>query len=300
MFEERKKQMKIRTDFVTNSSSSGFITIAVESPTLNNILDEVGLKKKIFFSILESAGEDFGFPGAIEESPSQTLLNLIEEVTDFNYYEYEDEEEEIDEEDLEEAFEELRNRIEEEKEQIDNDSWVNIESGGATSDSGELDFSYANLHVKCGNGLLEEFGSTDIDGITEWSKEHGYYDQEKDDVDVEMYAMPPYDEILKTYDGVEKTVIGKGIQNESCAGKTFVVTGTLNHFKNREELKGYITADGGKLTDSISKKTNYLINNDSESESSKNKKAKSLRIKIITEDEFIKIFGNVKSEEMDE
>jgi len=70
-------------------------------------------------------------------------------------------------------------------------------------------------------------------------------------------------------------------------GKTFVVTGSLNHFENRDALKDYIFKMGGKVTGSVSKKTDYLINNDNMSMSSKNKKAKELEIPIITEEDFI-------------
>lgn len=65
---------------------------------------------------------------------------------------------------------------------------------------------------------------------------------------------------------------------------TFVVTGKLKTFKNRNELKSYVESLGGKVTDSITSKTNYLVNNDSASTSSKNQKAKSLNIPIITEE----------------
>ena len=75
-------------------------------------------------------------------------------------------------------------------------------------------------------------------------------------------------------------------------GKTFVVTGSVNHYKNREELKNDIVAHGGTVVGSVSSKTNYLINNDINSTSSKNKKAKSLNIPIITENEFIKMLHN--------
>lgn len=71
------------------------------------------------------------------------------------------------------------------------------------------------------------------------------------------------------------------------AGKTFVVTGDVQHFKNRKELQAKIESLGGKVTGSVSKNTNYLINNDSESSSSKNKKAKELNIPILTENEFL-------------
>ena len=74
-------------------------------------------------------------------------------------------------------------------------------------------------------------------------------------------------------------------------GKTFVVTGSVNHYKNRDELKADIVAHGGKVVGSVSSKTNYLINNDINSTSSKNQKAKSLNIPIITEEEFISLIN---------
>ena len=67
---------------------------------------------------------------------------------------------------------------------------------------------------------------------------------------------------------------------------TFCITGKLKTYKNRTELKTYIEERGGKVTDSVSSKTNYLINNDKDSSSSKNKKAKELNIPILTEEEF--------------
>ena len=72
-----------------------------------------------------------------------------------------------------------------------------------------------------------------------------------------------------------------------CAGLTFVVTGDVHHFKNRNELKAYIESQGGKVTGSVSKSTSFLINNDVTSTSGKNKKAQELGIQILSEDEFI-------------
>lgn len=72
-------------------------------------------------------------------------------------------------------------------------------------------------------------------------------------------------------------------------GKTFVVTGSVNHYQNREALKADIEAHGGKVVGSISSKTDYLINNDINSTSSKNQKAKSLSIPIISEEDFLKM-----------
>lgn len=76
---------------------------------------------------------------------------------------------------------------------------------------------------------------------------------------------------------------------QSLEGKTFVITGSVNHFKNRNELKAKIEELGGKVTGSVTSKTDYLINNDNTSSSSKNKKAKELSIPIITEEEFLQM-----------
>lgn len=74
---------------------------------------------------------------------------------------------------------------------------------------------------------------------------------------------------------------------KTLQNKTFVVTGSVNHYPNRNELKADIEAHGGKVVGSISSKTNYLINNDINSTSSKNTKAKSLNIPIISEEDFL-------------
>lgn len=76
-----------------------------------------------------------------------------------------------------------------------------------------------------------------------------------------------------------------------CAQLTFVVTGDVHHYKNRNALKAYIESQGGKVTGSVSKSTNFLINNDTASMSSKNQKAHELNIPVISEDEFIQRFG---------
>lgn len=70
-------------------------------------------------------------------------------------------------------------------------------------------------------------------------------------------------------------------------GKTFVITGSLEHYANRNEMKAVIEEQGGKVTGSVSAKTDYLINNDASSGSSKNRKARELGIPVITEEEFL-------------
>ena len=78
----------------------------------------------------------------------------------------------------------------------------------------------------------------------------------------------------------------------SLEGQTFVITGKLNNYKNRDELKTLIEALGGKVSGSISGKTNYLINNDVNSTSSKNASAKKLNIPIISEEEFLALISD--------
>lgn len=84
----------------------------------------------------------------------------------------------------------------------------------------------------------------------------------------------------------------KSIMSETTnelENKTFVITGSVNHYQNRDALKADIESHGGKVVGSISSKVNYLINNDINSTSSKNQKAKSLNVPIISEDQFLEM-----------
>ena len=84
----------------------------------------------------------------------------------------------------------------------------------------------------------------------------------------------------------------KSIMSETTnelENKTFVITGSVNHYQNRDALKADIEAHGGKVVGSVSSKVNYLINNDINSTSSKNQKAKSLNVPVISEDQFLEM-----------
>lgn len=81
-------------------------------------------------------------------------------------------------------------------------------------------------------------------------------------------------------------------KSQKFKGLTFVITGDVHHFKNRNELKAKIVALGGKVTGSVSKNTSYLVNNDVTSSSNKNKTAKQLGIPIISEDDMIDMINN--------
>lgn len=90
---------------------------------------------------------------------------------------------------------------------------------------------------------------------------------------------------------VEFQVETEDAEEQSMESLQFVITGSVEQFGNRKELKEYIESKGGKVTGSVTSKTNYLINNDNLSNSTKNKKAKELGISIITEQEFLEMFG---------
>ncbi len=79
------------------------------------------------------------------------------------------------------------------------------------------------------------------------------------------------------------------VEEQIFAGMNFVITGSVEHFANRNEVKAVIERKGGKVTGSVTSKTNYLINNDIESTSSKNKKARELGVPIISEETFLKM-----------
>jgi DNA ligase (NAD+) len=94
-------------------------------------------------------------------------------------------------------------------------------------------------------------------------------------------------ELTKEFKFESPIVLGE--TPKTLQGKTFVVTGSVNHYKNRDELKADIVIHGGTVVGSVSSKTSYLINNDINSTSSKNQKAKSLNIPIISEEDFLKM-----------
>lgn len=89
---------------------------------------------------------------------------------------------------------------------------------------------------------------------------------------------------------IEKVDISPDTEGR-CAGLTFVITGDVHHYKNRDAFKAYVEAAGGKVTGSVTSKTDYLVNNNDQSSSAKNRKARELGIPIMTEDQFVEQFG---------
>ena len=106
---------------------------------------------------------------------------------------------------------------------------------------------------------------------------------------VEFFAKP--DNIKMMEDLLSVLTIDESFEEaaDTLAGKTFVITGSLEHFENRDAAKARIEELGGKTAGSVSSKTDYLINNDINSGSGKNKKAKELGVPIITEEEFLEM-----------
>lgn len=94
------------------------------------------------------------------------------------------------------------------------------------------------------------------------------------------------DELLLFLD-IQQEKVQEG--KRDLEGMVFVITGSVEHFANRKELKEHIESRGGKVTGSVTSKTTYLINNDAASGSSKNKKAKELGISILTEEQFLNL-----------
>lgn len=128
----------------------------------------------------------------------------------------------------------------------------------------------------------ESVGFDDIDGIgversnsiLKWyTNEHNRMSLEHLLKELEIEDVQPVD----TSDGL-------------CTGLTFVITGDVHHFKNRDAFKAYVESQGGKVAGSVSGKTSYLVNNDVESNSSKNRKAKDLGVPILSEDAFVEQF----------
>ena len=128
---------------------------------------------------------------------------------------------------------------------------------------------------------LDEEALTDIDGVgSVMARDYaGFFADEKNKADIaDLLSVLSIDE---SYEAA----------GTSLDGKTFVITGSLEHYANRKDLKAEIEAEGGKVAGSVSAKTDYLITNDPNSGSSKNKKARELGVEIITEEQIMEMLN---------
>lgn len=133
---------------------------------------------------------------------------------------------------------------------------------------------YFNTEEECINALLNQDDFSKINGIGKVLADN-----------IKQFDYTEFKDILK-YTSIKKK---KSTEEGTLNNLNFCITGSLKYFKNRDELVKVIEDNGGKIT-GVSKKLNYLINNDSTSTSSKNKKANELNIPIITEEEFLNLF----------
>ncbi len=99
------------------------------------------------------------------------------------------------------------------------------------------------------------------------------------------------DVLVDLFENLQTTAPSVIVGEQTLTDKIFVITGDVHHFTNRSELKEFIESRGGKVTGSVTGKTTYLINNDVNSTSGKNKKAKELNVPIISEEEFLSMVG---------
>ena len=136
---------------------------------------------------------------------------------------------------------------------------------------------YYNIWIKCEGFGASYFSNIDGIGDTMITSFNNYWKKNRDKVH----------QLCTRLTFEKPTQIVKTDDYKDLSGLTFVITGSLNHFSNRDELKNKIETYGGKVSGSISAKTSYLINNDINSTSSKNQKAKSLNIPIISEKQFL-------------
>ncbi len=138
---------------------------------------------------------------------------------------------------------------------------------------GDFDLFYKALTNPFDWTALDDFGETMNDSIIEYT--------------VDNHNMVRN---LARYFTFEKPNVTSN--SNILTGLTFVITGNLNHFTNRDEAKEKIESLGGKVSGSVSAKTSYLVNNDINSTSGKNKKAKELGVNIIDEAELLKMINN--------
>lgn len=153
---------------------------------------------------------------------------------------------------------------------------------------GDVELFFEDVYQRHNFTHIEGIGEVLQENLWNWGNDYLRYIPFTDDFS--RVSTPLNLEIYDLLKEVEISVPNRSDNDElKLTGNTFVITGKLTHFANREELVAKIEALGGKVSGSVSKNTSCLINNDVESTSGKNKKAKELDVPIISEDDFLKM-----------